>query len=698
MICTPATATDADGDTVTLSYAWTVDGVAVTGSSSTLSSGFAKNETVQCHVTPSDGYDNGDTASSNEVTIDNSEPVLASVTLTPDPADASDTLTCTPGDTEDADGDTITYAYAWYVGGAATGDTSDTLTSSSFSKGDTVYCRVTPSDDETSGTAVVSNTVTIENSAPTIASVELSPDPAYEGDTLACTPDTASDADGDSVTYSYAWTVDGASVAPTSSTLTGTYFDKDDAVSCTVTANDGDDDSTPVESNTVTISNTAPSMTSATISPSSPVTGDSLSVSVSGWSDDDGDSEGYRYQWYINGSAASGATSDTLGYGSTEKEDEIYVVVEPWDGDDAGSSVTSATVTVENTAPSTPTIAVTPSSPQPDEALTCSVTTSSSDDDGDTVTYVYTWYKDGVSATSTSTTSTSNTLAASYTADGETWTCEVYGTDGDDASSTVSDAVVVSDTEAPDAPILTIGANFTNDEDVTISGTCEANCSLTFYFSDDGGSWTETGTCSSGGSVSHSTYYTRGYETDAYATCEDSAGNSSGASNTVTVEVCDPEDEADTDNQGNSVSDAWDLGIFPDDGTNTTYEGTILSASDADWFLIDTTDSGSSPDDYDLQIELSEGSSIYSFFVYTWDGSSDAELSSTNFSCSYSGDGWSQFEYTDSYGSVGYGCGGLYNNCTDYTETYVVEVVRDATADLSCEHYELSVGNDAGLF
>ncbi len=697
MICTPASATDADGDSVTLSYAWTVDGATVTGSSSTLGSGFGKGETVQCHVTPSDGYDLGDTTASNEVVIENTVPVLDSVTLTPDPATADDTLSCSPGDVDDVDGDTVTYTYAWYVNGAATGDTTSTL-SSGFVKSDEVSCRVTPADDDGSGSAVSSNTVTVENSAPSVASVSLAPDPAYEADTLTCTPDTASDGDGDSVSYSYSWIVDGSSVAPTSSTLTGTYFDKDDTVTCAVVPNDGEEDGDTTESNTLTISNTPPEMSSATISPSSPTTDDSLSVSESGWADDDGDTEGYRYQWYANSSAISGATSSSLGDGNTSKDDAIYVEVWPWDGDDAGTSVTSATVTVVNTAPTTPSISISPASPEPEDDLTCSITSASTDGDGDSLSYIYTWYRDGTSVTGTTTTSTANTLDASQTSNGETWTCEVYATDGDDSSSTASDSVAVTDTSAPSAPVLTVSANYTNDEDVTLSGTCEADCTLTFYFVDDGGSWTETSTCGSSGSLSYTTYYTRGYETIAYATCADSAGNTSALSDGVTVEVCDPEDEADTDSQGESVSDAYDLGVFPDDGTSTTYEGTILSSSDEDWFLVDTTDSGSSPDDFALQIELSEGSSIYSFFVYDWDGASDTDISSTNFSCSYSGDGWSQFEYTDSYGSVGYDCGTIYNECTDYTQTYVVEVLRDSTAEQSCQHYELSVGNAASLF
>ena len=85
---------DEDGDSDDSTIAWTVNGTDV-GSDTTLSGAFVYGDEVTCAVTAYDGTDEGNTASAT-VTIDNTAPVLADVTLSPDPAFEADTLTCTP--------------------------------------------------------------------------------------------------------------------------------------------------------------------------------------------------------------------------------------------------------------------------------------------------------------------------------------------------------------------------------------------------------------------------------------------------------------------------------------------------------------------------------------------------------------------------------------------------------------------------
>ncbi|MEY3212375.1 MAG: hypothetical protein RIT28_2856, partial [Pseudomonadota bacterium] len=58
LTCTPSGGADVDGDTVSYTYAWTVNGVSK-GSSSTLSGAFKGADTVVCSVTPSDGSASG---------------------------------------------------------------------------------------------------------------------------------------------------------------------------------------------------------------------------------------------------------------------------------------------------------------------------------------------------------------------------------------------------------------------------------------------------------------------------------------------------------------------------------------------------------------------------------------------------------------------------------------------------------------
>jgi hypothetical protein len=154
---------DPDGDAVTYTYAWYQDGALVGASTSAVlsASETARGETWRVVVTPSDGMGDGPPGEA-EVTIDNTPPVLASVTLSPDPAYDDETLTCTPGTTTDADGTTsFSYAYAWFVDDEAVVETSSSLTPSWFEADQVVYCEVTPNDGIDDGEPVASNVVTI---------------------------------------------------------------------------------------------------------------------------------------------------------------------------------------------------------------------------------------------------------------------------------------------------------------------------------------------------------------------------------------------------------------------------------------------------------------------------------------------------------------------------------------------------------
>lgn len=75
---------DADGDPVSASYSWLVNGGMIAATTPTLSApDFAKADQVQCVVTPSDGIDLGTSVTSNTVTIMKNAPTLdASTTLT----------------------------------------------------------------------------------------------------------------------------------------------------------------------------------------------------------------------------------------------------------------------------------------------------------------------------------------------------------------------------------------------------------------------------------------------------------------------------------------------------------------------------------------------------------------------------------------------------------------------------------------
>ena len=412
----------------------------VAATTSTLGDTFwERGDTVYCTVAPDDGTDTGTTVTSNAATIDNSAPSISSVSVSPTAPSSGDTLTCSYSGFTDADGDADASTYAWTIGGTTVG-TSSTL-SSGFSSGDTVTCTVTPSDGTDTGSAIA-DSVTVQNTAPVMTSVSVTPNAPTVSSTLTCTP-SATDADGDTVTYSYAWTIGGTTVGTSSTLASG--FSRGDTVVCTVTPSDGTDTGTSLADSEL-IENSAPTVSTVTLAPSAPRYANTLTLSYSS-SDADGDSVSVSYAWYVNGGLVSTASSLSVSSAAV-KGDSINADLTPTDGFDAGSTVSSSTVTVGNTAPTSPTIDATDDPEVGVDDILCDITGPSTDvDTADSVYYIIEWEADGAvypddygSATGPDTTThTDDTIPAADTSLASDWTCTVYATDGTDDSSTVSD-------------------------------------------------------------------------------------------------------------------------------------------------------------------------------------------------------------------------------------------------------------------
>lgn len=167
---------DADGDSVSLSYAWRVNGSSVAATSATLGgSWFNKNDTVSVTVTANDGTDTTNTILST--TIVNTPPTAPGVRITPSaPAEGEDDLICAvTAPSVDADGDPITYSVTWTVDGIAypLGDTGagwsgpftttwtdDSVPAEDTIEGDVWICTAI-ADDGTALSAGGSATVTV---------------------------------------------------------------------------------------------------------------------------------------------------------------------------------------------------------------------------------------------------------------------------------------------------------------------------------------------------------------------------------------------------------------------------------------------------------------------------------------------------------------------------------------------------------
>lgn len=160
-ISASATTSDDDGDTVAVSFAWTIDGVAASGTD-VLADPVVRGNVVGVSATPSDGKVFGASISTT-LTVDNSVPTV-SLALSPTaPIAGVDDLVCL-ATTSDADGDALTTTISWTVNAGpwtgAAGTTTlagDTISAADLAAGDNWNCTLAADDgsDVTSASSAV---------------------------------------------------------------------------------------------------------------------------------------------------------------------------------------------------------------------------------------------------------------------------------------------------------------------------------------------------------------------------------------------------------------------------------------------------------------------------------------------------------------------------------------------------------------
>jgi hypothetical protein len=177
--------------------------------------------------------------------------------------------------------------------------------------------------------------------------------------------------------------------------------------------------------------NQPPSASNAMLTPTDAKTADSLTLSYS-YSDPDGNPEsGTVITWYKDSIAQPQGTipGKVVSSSLTAKNEQWYAEVTPSDGQDSGQTITSNTVTIQNTPPTVLTPAISPSQPSSNDDL--SITISSNDDDQDVLTTEIRWYLDEVLVSELNDQSTVTSLA---TRDGDQWYVEIRVSDGEDTT------------------------------------------------------------------------------------------------------------------------------------------------------------------------------------------------------------------------------------------------------------------------
>jgi len=284
------------------------------------------------------------------------------------------------------------------------------------------------------------DTVTFEveppDTAPSAPTVTINPAAPVTDDDLTCIITSPSvDPEGLPTTPIYTWLRDGAPTPWATDVLPSLETARGEQWTCEVRGNDGTLSSEP-GSASVTVGNTAPTVDSASLSPNPAFETSTLTCVPDGFADIDGDTEDYTWAWEVNGSPVVGATDGWLDGADFDRDDLVACLVTPFDGTDAGTTIPSAPLFIDNSVPTPPTVTLTPSpTAAVQSALNCAHTTSSDADPGDLVGYEFEWDLNGVHQPAWD---NLPSVPASATALGEQWTCRVRAGDGTDASAWVS--------------------------------------------------------------------------------------------------------------------------------------------------------------------------------------------------------------------------------------------------------------------
>jgi outer membrane protein assembly factor BamB len=365
------------GGTAPHSYQWILNGFAVSGATNatwTFTPTSSGSSTVYLNVTDSAGY----VAKSNTASVTVNGALSISIT----PSSASIDIGQSKLFTSSISGGTSPFVYQWCLNGTAvSGASGSSWTFTPNSTGPyTVYLNAT----DNVGFTAKSNTATVTVSqTPTVA---ISPTSAVMD--VGQSRQFTSSISGGTLPFVYQWYLNGTAAsgatsstwtfAPTSSGLYNVHVNVTDGAGFTA------------KSNTATV--TVNPALSVTVSPSSAVLDVGQSQLFS--STVSGGTPSYIYQWYLNGTLVTGATSATWTFTpASAGSNSVSMRV----NDGAGAQAISNTVTV--TVNIAPTVGISPSATVIDfgqsQLFTSSVT-------GGTLPLVYQWCLNGTAVSGAS--------------------------------------------------------------------------------------------------------------------------------------------------------------------------------------------------------------------------------------------------------------------------------------------------------
>jgi len=161
---------DPDGDEVTLSYAWTIDGAPTGGNEATiLLSDVSKASAIQVTVIARDAKakSQSETVSTQ---IGNRPPMMLGVVIEPLEEVRTDQDVSANPRAQDPDSDSLEFRYSWTVNGVTVGGDAPILTANHYERGDEIRLRVQAYDGQDSSDPLSSAPFEVANAPPRITS------------------------------------------------------------------------------------------------------------------------------------------------------------------------------------------------------------------------------------------------------------------------------------------------------------------------------------------------------------------------------------------------------------------------------------------------------------------------------------------------------------------------------------------------
>jgi hypothetical protein len=425
---------DPDGDVLAYRFAWRRNGelLSLPPSAAEVARDVPrKGDTFTVDVFASDGLAESKAARA-EVKVVNTPPAPPAVSLCDGPVRVGTAVQLrTRTASADVDGDAVTDRYAWTVNGQprAAWAGKSALAGADLRKHERMVISVTPFDGAEAGPAA-SAECQVVNTVPTAPGVALEPaEPTAETGLTAKVTVPSKDADGDSLVYRYRWLRNGAPVAVPVETarLPPGSFRGGDVLAVSVAAFDGEEEG-PAAAASARPKNTPPPAPKLSLTPAQPVTGQALRCEASAPEKDaDGDVVALRVRWTRYGQAVPLVRDAAELPAGVVRKGEVWGCDVWTDDGQAVSPVVSAQVTVKNSLPGAPTVAVEPEAPTTEDDLTCRVSVDAADLDGDPVKYRYAWTRNGQPVAALEPPAV---IPAKLTSKGETWRCEAIASDG----------------------------------------------------------------------------------------------------------------------------------------------------------------------------------------------------------------------------------------------------------------------------